>query len=193
LSFADRAKSLATFVAATALIAALVHFVTILTVPVFAEHDAFARFSALGPVDTTILLARPSPSERQLPFADPAVASAFCRYDLTNGPLRVRVVLGRPGFVSLSFHSRRGSVFYALADKAATHGFLEAVIVTPQQLRALAAKDDEEQPSQDLRVVSTTSEGFALIRALSELPSLYSAAEAQVQGLTCITEPLPKD
>jgi hypothetical protein len=59
-------------------------------------------------------------------------------------------------------------------------------------LRALIAHDDEDNPSQDLRIVSATNEGFVLMRAFSELPSLYAAAEAQVESLSCASEPAPK-
>ena len=95
--------------------------------------------------------------------------------------MRVKAPVGRAGFASLSFHSRRGAVFYALTDRAATHGRMEAVIVTPAQLRVLVAHDDEDDPSQDLRVVSPTAEGFVIMRAFSELPSLYAAAADEVR------------
>jgi hypothetical protein len=56
-------------------------------------------------------------------------------------------------------------------------------------LRILVAHDDEDDPSQDLRVVSPTAQGFVIMRAFSELPSLYAAAADQVQAMTCATEP----
>ena len=36
-------------------------------------------------------------------------------------------------------------------------------------------------PVQELRVVSTARQGFVLMRALSEQPSLYSRAQAQAR------------
>ncbi len=192
MSLRERLGGAATFLAAVLVVGALVHFVVILLLPVVATRDAFARLQNLGPVDATIALARPSPAERRFPYADPALASAFCRFDLAAGPVRVKAAVGRAGFASLSFHTRRGAVFYALTDKAATHGQMEAIVVTPSQLRALVARDDEDNPSQDLRVVSTTTEGFVLMRAFSELPSLYEAAEDQTKSLSCAPEPAPK-
>jgi uncharacterized membrane protein len=174
-----------------AMIAALVHIVAILIIPLYATRDAFARLSQLGPVNTTIALPQPSPKERLLPYGDPAVAGAFCRFDLTDGPLRVTAPVDGSGFASLSFHTRRGSIFYAITDKAATHGMLEALVLTEEQLRALSAKDDEDAPVQELRVVSTARQGFVLMRALSEQPSLYFRAEARARSLNCVTEPLP--
>ena len=182
---------LATVILGAAMIAALVHFVAILIIPLYATHDAFARLSQLGPVNATIALPQTGPKERLIPYGDPAIASAFCRFDLTDGPLRVKAPVDGSGFASLSFHTRRGSIFYAITDKAATHGMLEALVVTEDQLRAISAKDDEDVPVQELRVVSTAKQGFVLMRALSEEPSLYPRAQAQARSLTCANEPLP--
>ncbi len=172
-------------VAATLITGALVHFVLILAMPLVAERDAYSRLALMGPVGATIALPPPGPGERGFRYEDPAIASAFCRFDLTNGPVRVTEPLGRAGFASLSFHSRRGAVFYALTDRAATHGRMEAVIVTAAQLRALVAQDDEDDPSEDLRVVSPTLEGFVLTRAFGETPSLYAKAAEQAKSLVC--------
>jgi len=175
-----------------AMIAALVHIVAILLIPLYATHDAFARLSALGPVNATIALPQSAPQQRLIPYADPAVASAFCRFDLAAGPLRVKAPADPSGFASVSFHTRRGSIFYALTGKAATHGVLEALVVTEDQLRALTAKDDEDTPVQDLRIVSATTTGFVLMRAFSEQPSLYARAETAARGLSCANEPPPE-
>ena len=173
-------------------IGALVHLVTILAIPQLATRDAFAGLVPLGPVDTTIALERPDPLSRQTPYGDPAIASAFCRFDLSNGPLRVKVHFTRSGFASLSFHTRTGSVFYALTDKAAVRGQLEALVLTAAQLRIVAARDNEDEPSQDLRIVTSTNEGFALTRAFSEQPGLYPQAQTDARSLVCVTEPVTK-
>jgi uncharacterized membrane protein len=192
MRFGERLVSALAYLAAVLIVAALVHLIVILIIPLVATRDAFARLAALGPVNATIVLARPSPSEARFPYGDPALARAFCRYDLSNGPIRVKAPVGRAAFASLSFHSKRGAVLYALTDRAATHGMMEAVVVTPAQLRVFVAHDDEDNPSQDLRIVSTTNEGFVLMRAFSELPSLYEAAQQQTKGLSCAPEPMPK-
>jgi uncharacterized membrane protein len=175
-----------------AMIAGLVHIVAILIIPLYATGDAFARLTPLGPANATIALAQPGPKERMIPYADPAVASAFCRFDLSQGPLRVKAPADRSGFASLSFHTRRGGIFYAITDKAATRGALEALVLTEDQLRALTAKDDEDVPVQDLRIVSTSKQGFVLMRSFSEEPSLYAKAQEAVRSLSCATEPLPE-
>jgi len=179
------------YVAATALVATLVHLIVVLIVPAVATRDAFARLAPLGPLDETLALPRASPAEKTLPYADPALASAFCRYDLASGPIRVTAPVGR-AFSSISFHTRRGLVFYALTDKAATHGTIEAVLATPNDARALEAQDDPDDPSRDLRIAAPAPEGFVVMRVFSELPSLYPDAEAQAKQLVCKPEPIAR-
>ena len=175
-----------------AMVAALVHIISILIIPLYASHDAFARLSPLGPLNATILLPQPSPQARLIPYRDPAIASSFCHYDLSAGPLRVKAPADPSGFASLSFHTRRGSIFYAITDKAATHGMLEALVLNEEQLRALTARDDEDVPVTDLRIVSTTNTGFVVMRSLSEQPSLYPRAESAVRALNCANEAIPE-
>ena len=79
-----------------------------------------------------------------------------------------------------------------LDDKAATRGVIDAVLGTPEDLRALAAHDDEEAPSRDLRVAAPAREGYVMFRVFSELPSLYPAAAAEAKQLTCKAEPVPQ-
>ncbi len=104
--------------------------------------------------------------------------------------MRVTAPVGR-AFASISFHTRGGLVFYALTDKAATHGVIDAVLATPNDVHALEAHDDEEDPSRDLRVAAPAPEGYVVMRVFSELPSLYPEAEAQAKQLVCKREPIP--
>jgi uncharacterized membrane protein len=179
------------YLAATAILAALVHLIVVMIVPVVATRDAFARLQPLGALNETVALRRPSPTETLPPYADPAVAMSFCRYDLALGPVRVTAPTGR-AFASISFHTRRGLVFYALTDKAATRGVIEAVLATPEDIRTLEAHDDEEDPSRDLRVAAPDREGYVAMRVFSEFPSLYPEAEAEAKRLTCKPEPVPQ-
>ena len=179
----------ALFIATAAVVAALVHLIVVLFMPAVATRDAFARLAPLGVVDETVPLPRASPGERSFPYADPAVAWAFCRYDLGSGPIRVTAPVGR-AFASISFHTRRGLVFYALTDKAATHGVIDAVLATPEGVRVLEAHDDVEDPSHDLRIAAPAPEGYVVTRVFSELPSLYPEAEAQAKRLVCKPEPI---
>jgi uncharacterized membrane protein len=172
------------------ILAGLVHLVALLMIPAMAERDAFARVEALGAPFKTIALPTPSPKSRLIPHADPAVAAAVCRYDLSGGPVRARAPLSRPGFAALSFHSRRGAIFYALTDGAAAKGRMDALIVTAEQLRVLESHDDEDNPTEDLRIVSPTPQGFVMMRALSQSPDDMASVEEEAAAMTCAPEPI---
>ena len=187
----NRLSETAVAVVAAAILAALVHLVVVLIAPFVAARDAFARLAPLGALNQTVALPRESPAQKLLPYADPAVAMAFCRYDLASGPIRVRAPATR-AYASLSFHTSGGLVFYALTDRAAAHGVIDAVLGTPEEVRALAAHDDEEAPSRDLRVAAPTREGYVLMRVFSEFPSLYPEAEASAKQLACVPEAVPQ-
>ncbi len=178
------------YAALVAVIGALTHFVVLLAIPAVADHDAYARIEALGAPFKTVALPAVTPKSRDFPYADPAFAAAVCLYDLSGGPVRARAPLGRAGFASLSFHSRRGVVFYALTDRAANKGRMDALIVTAEQLRTLVAHDDEDNPSDDLRIVSPTPKGFVMSRVLSETPDAAAAAAEQAAAMTCAPEPI---
>jgi uncharacterized membrane protein len=178
------------YAALIAIVAALTHFAALLTIPAVAERDAFARVAALGPAFKTVALPAVTAKAREFPYSDPAVAAAVCVYDLAGGPVRARVNLGPAGFASLSFHSRRGVAYYALTDRAANKGRMEALIVTPEQLRTLVARDDEDNPTDDLRIVSPTPQGFVMARVLTRSPDDEPAAAEQAAAMSCGLEPI---
>jgi uncharacterized membrane protein len=178
------------YLALVGVIAALTHFSVLLMIPAVAERDAFARVAALAPPFKTVALPAASPKSRDFPYADPAVAAAVCVYDLSAGPVRAHAALGRASFASLSFHSRRGVVFYALTDRAANRGRMEALIVTPEQLRTLVARDDEDNPTEDLRIVSPTTQGFVMARVLTGGAGEAADAAAQAAAMSCGLEPI---
>lgn len=186
----NRYEGVVVTVASALILAAIVHIAVVLLAPRLATRNAFARLAPRGALNETVLLPRAGPADRMLPFADPAVAAAFCRYDLAEGPIRVAAPAGRQ-MSAISFHTRNGVVYYALTDRAAVNGVVGAVVGKPAHLRALAAHDDEELPSRDLRIAAPADAGYVMIRVFSEFPSLYSLAEAQARRLTCRPEPVP--
>ena len=64
------------------LLGGIVHIATILYLPNTATQNAYARVSAIAPVNRVVPLPMPSPEKSVLPLMDPAFAAAVCRYDL---------------------------------------------------------------------------------------------------------------
>jgi uncharacterized membrane protein len=165
---------------------AIVHLVIVLRVPVAAQHDAYGRLLIFASGGNARLV----PDDVQLPFPDPAVAMAVCAFDLEQGPLRVAST-GSSGFQSLSFHGRDGSVFYALTDRASVRGAIDIALMTQRQLDETLAREDEDEPVRELRIVSPVRRGLVVVRALAPFPSLKPHAEAAVQSVVCSPADVP--
>ena len=103
---------------AGALLGGIVHLMTVLMLPRPATQDAYARLSDWRPVNTFAPLPAPTAQSAVMPFMDPAFAAAVCRYDLSNGPLKLTAPVSA-AYTSVSFYTRRGVAYYAINDRAA--------------------------------------------------------------------------
>ena len=74
-------------------LAGLIHIVAVLTLPALAPKNAQARLAALGPANTMIELPAAAPGRQAMPMMAPDVRYAFCRFDLTNGPIRLSATI----------------------------------------------------------------------------------------------------
>lgn len=166
----------------------IVHLASVLAIPALASPNADDRLAAFALRHAVTLLPRAA-AGAGLPHRDPAIALGVCRYDLAAGPLRVRAN-APDGFLSLTFYTPTGGVFYALTDRSAVRGLLDVLVLTQAQLDEVVASDPEDEPISELRLVSPGKEGFVTFRALAGEPGLYPDAEARVRAARCAPEPL---
>jgi len=175
----------APFALGALLVAGIVHIATILLVPQVASRNAAARLSAGAPVNA--LLAPDAATGPPLPFADPAAVTAICRFDLDEGPLRLRVPTGE-AFLSVVVLSPTGRVMLALTDRAATRRQLNIVLATPEQQRQLEAQDADDEPVQDLRVRLPQTRGVVVMRQLALREAEKRPAAAALARAACRQE-----
>lgn len=165
-------------------LAAIVHIVTILLIPVLSLSDAAHAYRALGAGGRAELI---TSADRSLPLPredDAATVTAICSYDLTGGPMRV---VARTGTLplGLTLHRRGGGVIYAITDRAAIRGVVEFVVMTEEQRDERIARDEEGEASRELRVVSDTDQGLVVARVLVRHPSDRADGEALASGVAC--------
>ncbi len=172
------------WVAGCLVVAGIVHLASIFIMPQLAPRDAFARMSAAAPLHRQTLLPVAAPGSGG-PFEDPAFAQGLCRYDLSQGPVRVRATLVPDALMLMSFHGRQGQIYYSMTDRSATRGKLDVLLVTRRQLDVVEANDPEDELPQDLRIITPTLEGFVLFRALAEFPGEMEDAKKRIQSIFC--------
>lgn len=169
-------------------LAGIVHIASVLAMHRLAPKDAFARIKAVAGLNQLMLLPRPQPGAEAVPFNDPAVVTGICRYDIRSAPFRLSASVSGDRLLSISFHDRYGRTYYALTDRAAVRGKIEAVIVSAEQKAALEAEDADDGPGPDLRLLTKHNNGFVVIRALAEQPGDYDNAVNRVSQVTCAPE-----
>lgn len=167
----------------------LVHLVTVLALPTLATRNADTRLAALADRHQVALVPAAAEGNGIVPFRDPATALAICRFDLGGGPVRVKATPG-DAFLAMAFHTPTGGVFYALTDRSAARGTMEALIVTQAQLDTLQASDPEDEPVRELRLVSPQKTGFVTFRTLALEPGLYPEAESLLKTARCAPDAL---
>lgn len=163
-------------------LAAITHIVSILAMPALAERNAYARLSDL--MDSNVMTPLPDPTTRGsvLPMMDPAFVTSVCLYDLSEGPLKVRVP-ATSDYTSVSFYTAEGLAFYALSDQAAGK-VIELELMSPAQRAAMP--EDEEITAADRLIVETPSQdGVVLVRAFVRGRGLHDAVRRQLDAATC--------
>jgi uncharacterized membrane protein len=166
-----------------ALLGGIVHLATIFILPRTATQDAYSRLTAIAPVNKVVPLPEPTPEKALMPFMDPAFAEAVCRYDLSQGPLKLSVPLST-AYTSVSFYTNEDVAYYAINDRAAGRGAIELDLMTAEQHSEMPENEDITAADR-LIVESPTSTGLIAIRALAPEPGLMPAAQRAVAAAQC--------
>jgi uncharacterized membrane protein len=172
-----------------ALLGGVVHLATVIILPRTATQDAYARLTPIAPINTVVALPIPSPEKAIMPFMDPAFASAVCRYDLSEGPLKLTVPVS-PAYTSVSFYTRYDVAYYAINDRAAGRRVIELDLMTPAQHEQVP-EDEEITAADRLLVESPTPTGLIAIRAMAPEPGLMPAAQSAVAASRCMRQTEP--
>jgi uncharacterized membrane protein len=174
------------------LLGGVVHFVSVLALPRIATQDAYSRLTPMTTVNAVTQLPPAGPGNSPMPFMDPAFAVAICRYDLSDGPLKLTVPVSQ-AYTSVSFYTRNELAYYAINDRSAGKKVIELDLMTEAQHNELP--EDEEVTSADRLIIdSPTSTGLIVLKALAPEPGLMPQAQASLNAARCSvqTEPPPK-
>lgn len=172
-----------------ALLGGVVHLATVIILPRTATQDAYARLTPVAPVNTVVALPIPSPEKAIMPFMDPAFASAVCRYDLSEGPMKLTVPVS-PAYTSVSFYTRYDVAYYAINDRAAGRRVIELDLMTAAQHEQVP-EDEEVTAADRLIVESPTPTGLIAIRAMAPEPGLMPVAQSAVAASRCVRQTEP--
>jgi uncharacterized membrane protein len=172
------------YIALGVVLAGLIHVIAVLTLPMLAPRDAQARLAALGPANTMIELPEPSPGRQVMPMMAPDVRYAVCRYDLSNGPVRLKARIADELWL-IAFYTPLGENFYTVIGADLKQPEIDLIIAAPDQTVAEVGVDSPEEFDKVVVVSSPVVEGIALIRAPLAGPSRSAEAERALKDTYC--------
>ena len=143
--------------------AGIVHIVVLLLVPVFSERDAWSRLAKKGVPYSFVQTVRDDDTVLTIKSNDPLFESAACRFDLSEGPVRI-LGTGTVPFWSVSVYDRRGQNLYSFNDRIATGGILDLLIVNAAQILELR-KDPPPEIVSAVIAETDITEGVVVLRS----------------------------
>jgi len=170
------------------IVSGLVHIASVILMPSITQQDAFSRIAEHAPLHR--LAPIPPDTMAALPYADPFIRLAACRYDLAIGPVRIRAPLSQTYLAVVLVDPARG-IISSVSDRAGTGGSLDVVLATPLQLERIESFDEGEEAIEEIRMAITRPKGLALVKVLVDRPSSLPMAEDVLGKAQCISESLP--
>ena len=163
----------------------IIHIVTVLGVPAFADRKAFDRIGTFAVDGKFALLPRVTTGVQPLPMLDPAMAHAVCRFSLDAGPVRIRATMPDL-YWSVALFNRRGVNAYSLSDRGGEQRPIDIVLATPEQI-ALIRENPPEDFENIIVIDWNTRDGFAIIRALVTDAGTEPLINSALDAATCST------
>lgn len=162
--------------------AAFIHIVIILALPMWTGKDAWTRVQALGEMNRFYSLAN-EPNVTGLYNENPYIRSAVCRFDISNGPVRI-IASGDVPMWTVSVYDASSDETYSMNDRSAIGTGVNIALVTPAQMLQLR----RFMPSALERAVLVElkkPQGYVALRAVAPTPSQKPAARTFLSNAAC--------
>jgi uncharacterized membrane protein len=172
------------YIALGLVLAGLIHVVAVLMLPSLAPRNAQARLAELGPANMMIELPAASPGRQVMPMMAPDVRYAFCRFDLANGPVRLKAAVPDELWL-IGLYTPEGENFYSVVGADMKRPEIDLIILAADQTVEEAGVDAPEWSDDVIVVNAPVVEGVALIRAPLAGPSRASQAERALRATSC--------
>lgn len=195
LSWGDRAIGYIPWALGALFGAIAIHLLAVLSLPALSPNASYRTLARRLPLGEKELLPRAAAGAAGPAFDDPFAALAVCRFDLTQGPLRLRASADGDHPFSISVRLADGTIIYSANERHTPHGRFNVLIVTQAQANAQDAAEEvsdqggaDDSAEDQLRLVSPSARGFALFRVLSLREGDYEAAAAARARIECKVE-----
>ena len=162
--------------------AAFIHIVIILALPMWTGQDAWTRVQALGDMNRFYPLAN-EPNLTGLYNDNPYIRSAVCRFDISEGPVRI-VTSGNVPFWTVAVYDTGSNETYSMNDRSAIGTGVNITLVTPAQMLQLR-RFMPRTLERAVLVELSKPQGYVVLRAVAPMPSHQPAVRAFLSNAAC--------
>lgn len=171
-------------VIAALVIAGIIHIAAILGLPYLAPKDAWDRLSSLAEPNSLEVLPQASPDQQTLPMMAPDMRYAICRYDVSEGPIRLSTQILDDLWV-IALYTPLGENYYTISGGDLKRSKVEMVIST-QAETLMRLEADATEASEDTVIVKAPEKtGIAMIRVPLRGPAYAERVALALKRASC--------
>jgi uncharacterized membrane protein len=171
------------WLAATLIVAAMVHMASLQALPRVMMARALAR---IGPSNVMHYSERPNASSRVVVRPNPDMLSAFCPFDLSKGPVKLTARVPHSTYWSVSAYDAATNNFFVRDDRQIAGDSIEVVVLR----RGMRLPPLGGAPEQAI-LISPTERGLFLVRVLIDDDAHIAALQAIQHQAACGTVGTP--
>lgn len=175
----ERAQEWVFWIAATILVAMIVHLGAIYVLPRVVMMTALNR---IGAANTIHVGKRPTAASRTIVRPSPDIVYATCPYDLSKGPLRVTAPVIHTSYWSVSAFDANTNNFFVKNDQKTPADSIELIVVERGQ-----AWPKLDGAVERVILFSPSEKGLILFRAVIDDDKHLPAIEAALHQARCGT------
>ncbi len=166
------------------LTAGIVHIATTFSITALGSGSAYRTLRGVLPTNELVVLPAQAPGAQVLPYLAPDMLYAFCRFDLSRGPIEISARLPEAGW-SLALYTRQGDNFYATPGQSAKPS-TAAFVLAPASDRLINLSPGVRKSDVNLtQVTSPDQEGLLVIRAPLRGVAFEAAVQAELKSARC--------
>jgi uncharacterized membrane protein len=163
--------------------AGIVHISVLFLLPRLSERDAWSRLADAADLYVMVPADGSDGSQPVVEAPDPEFRAFACRFDLEDGPMRVKGA-GTVPFWSASIYDRSGQNVYNFNDHSAEGGKLDFVVVTPAQMIDMR-KDLPAELASSIFVEADIGEGMVVVRSFVPDDSWAKTIASYLGAVNC--------
>ncbi|MCE9649614.1 MAG: DUF1254 domain-containing protein [Parvibaculum sp.] len=170
-------KRAITFIAATLVLAAVVHVASVWAVPRLIMSVAMKKISGNGAVNAFINPPLSTAAVRAVVRPSPDLAYSICILDLSNGPVRIEVPLTAP-YTSLALYTTATDNYFVRNDRGAEGKTADILVIAPGAEKPAA-------PAGSEIVEAPTARGLVVVRRVVESKEAFAGVDAIRKQSAC--------